>query len=142
MRTNNGFTLIELMIVVAIIAILAALAIPAYQDYAIRAQVGECLTLVSGTKTAVAEGFTNTGSFPTSNVDAGVAPATEIAGNYISSVSVGTLGVVSCTFGNDANAAIAGLSIQMVPVAEVGAVHWVCEHNTVPERFVPSNCRN
>ena len=85
-QVQKGFTLIELMIVVAIIGILAAVAIPAYQDYTIRSQVSEGLSLGAGAKTAVAEFYNQTGSFPSTNASAGLATATSITGSYVTGV--------------------------------------------------------
>ncbi|MGH8195981.1 MAG: pilin [Woeseiaceae bacterium] len=142
-KVQQGFTLIELMIVVAIIGILAAIAIPAYQDYTIRAQVTEGLNLASGSKVAVAEYFQNTGSFPTSNVMAGVPTATEINGNYVDSVTVGALGSITVEYGGSAPAhsAIAPLNLTLVPASTGGSVTWDCTGGSVLDNHRPSSCR-
>ena len=106
-RIQQGFTLIELMIVVAIIGILAAIAIPAYQDYTIRAQVSEGLNLAAAAKAAVAEDFLNEGVPPINRTDAGMtANAGDTSGKYVLSVEVGNTapaGVILITYGNEAN---------------------------------------
>src|SRR5210317_1747821 len=94
MKKQQGFTLIELMIVVAIIGILAAIAIPAYQDYTIRAQVSEGLNLSSGAKAAVTEYYMDRGSYPTDNVLAGLSTAASIDGKYVVSVT-NALGLIT-----------------------------------------------
>src|SRR5687767_11847445 len=125
---QKGFTLIELMIVVAIIGILAAIAIPAYQDYTIRAQVTEGLNLAGAAKAAVSESFANNGTFPTTNALAGIGTATDIQGKYVSSVTVGANGVITVLFGNQANAAnLAGKTLTLTPgVSANGDVGWQC----------------
>ena len=147
-RTQKGFTLIELMIVVAIIGILAAIALPAYQDYTIRAQVSEGLSLASGARTAVTEYFQNTGDFPDSNTQAGISDATDITGRYVTQVSIGAGGdedgLIRATFGGDnANQAIRTHSILLSPISRIGSVEWVCKHSTgLQPKHVPTNCRN
>src|SRR5690625_5823375 len=101
MRKQSGFTLIELMIVVAILAILMAIAIPAYQDYTIRAQVSEGMNLTGGARTAVAEYFTDKGTFPGSNTSAGIAQPGSITGEYVDTVTVGSGGVITAEFGGN-----------------------------------------
>ena len=93
MKKAQGFTLIELMIVVAIIAILAAIALPAYQDYLIRSQVSEGAVLADGSKTAISEYYSNRGVFPTANASAGLAASNSIIGKYVTSVDSSTSGV-------------------------------------------------
>src|SRR6478609_2225745 len=106
MKNQKGFTLIELMIVVAIIAILAAIAISQYQDYVIRSQVSEGSSLADGIKTAVGEFVNNRGYFPAANSSAGLANALSITGEYVGSVSVSN-GLISATYsGAKANKAI------------------------------------
>ncbi|ENY0109901.1 pilin, partial [Neisseria gonorrhoeae] len=85
---QKGFTLIELMIVIAIVGILAAVALPAYQDYTARAQVSEAILLAEGQKSAVTEYYLNHGKWPANNTSAGVASASEIKGKYVESVTV------------------------------------------------------
>src|SRR3569833_2525219 len=99
---QKGFTLIELMIVVAIIGILAAIAIPAYQDYTIRAQVTEGLNLAAPAKASVADVYANTGNWPADNTAAGLGADTSITGKYVQSVNV-TGGVITIKYGAQAN---------------------------------------
>ena len=103
MKKQQGFTLIELMIVVAIIGILAAIAIPAYQDYTIRAQVSEGLNLAAGAKSAITEYFQDRGVLPANNADAGISQAASIAGNYASAVRVQAAGVIQVEHVRDAS---------------------------------------
>lgn len=141
-RQQAGFTLIELMIVIAIIGILAAIAIPAYQNYVIRSQVTEGLSLITGAKAAVWDFTSNTGRFPTSNQSAGLPSASSITGNYVTGVNV-TGGQIKVTYGNNANTAIQGKTLQLSPASHAGSITWRCfsKNNNLPSRYLPTNCR-
>jgi type IV pilus assembly protein PilA len=143
MKKQQGFTLIELMIVVAIIGILAAIAIPAYQDYTIRAQVSEGLNLSGGAKAAVSEFRMDRGTWPSDNTAAGLTTVpTNISGKYVASVGVGS-GLITVTYGGDAHATLtAGPStLLMSPVAQTGSVEWVCKSATIADKHLPAACR-
>ena len=132
-KLQQGFTLIELMIVVAIIGILAAIAIPAYQDYTIRAQVSEGMNLAAAAKAAVAEDFLNEGAAPVNRTDAGMtATDTDTQGKYVSSVNVAN-GTIVITYGNEANAQIAGETLGLTPYESVDlSIIWKCGGAPVP----------
>jgi len=141
MKKQQGFTLIELMIVVAIIGILAAIAIPAYQDYTIRAQVSEGLNLSGGAKAAVSEFRMDRGTWPSDNSTAGIATApTDIQGKYVTQVAVAD-GVISATYGADAHQIILNDILILSPVAQVGSVEWVCSSTTIADKHLPAACR-
>jgi len=142
MKKQQGFTLIELMIVVAIIGILAAIAIPAYQDYTIRAQVSEGLNLTGACKAAVTEVYQDSGAFPNSNATAGLELAANISGKYTTQVEVTGLGTCNATYGIDANANIAGAVLTMTPTDNTGSVSWQCRGDaTLVDKWLPSACR-
>ena len=148
MKKQQGFTLIELMIVVAIIGILAAIAIPAYQDYTIRAQVSEGLSLAAGAKASVTEYFQDRGFFPGNNTNAGISQAASITGNYVSGVAVGG-GIVTVTYSSagqqQANSAINGATLNLSPVVNAGSVDWNCNATagalSTNPKWLPSACR-
>ena len=143
LRSSQGFTLIELMIVIAIIAILAAIAIPAYQDYAIRAQVAEGISLSTGPKAAVWDFISNTGRFPPNNASAGLARSTSISGSYVSSVDVAG-GKIQVAFqGSKANIQINGAELVLSPITFTGSIAWSCSGagTTLPGKYLPSSCR-
>jgi type IV pilus assembly protein PilA len=160
MHRSGGFTLIELMIVVAIIGILASLAVSAYQTYTVRAQVTEGISFAVGAKTPIVEAYTLAGVAPANRVAAGMSPtATDTSGNYVSAVEV-TDGRVDITFsGPRAHQDIVGMTMSFTPYESAGqAIVWRCGDAPAPAgnllnggathlaptldpRYLPSACR-
>jgi type IV pilus assembly protein PilA len=156
---QKGFTLIELMIVVAIIGILAAIAIPAYQNYTIRAQVTEGLSLADGWKTSIAEFYAQNGTFPSSSSTTGGATAIVAAGattgKYVASINVVAGGVVHIIYGLQANSKITGYILDISPGLSLNNdVVWVCGlastpsgtsgvtagTTNIPPQYLPASC--
>ena len=142
MKNQKGFTLIELMIVVAIIAILAAIAISQYQDYVIRSQVSEGSSLADGVKTAVGEFVNNRGTFPSTNNSAGLAAAGSILGEYVGSVNAAGGLIVASYSGAKANANIKTpvKSLSFSPITHAGSLEWHCKSSNLKQKWCPSSC--
>ncbi|HFB9784919.1 TPA: pilin [Neisseria gonorrhoeae] len=160
---QKGFTLIELMIVIAIVGILAAVALPAYQDYTARAQVSEAILLAEGQKSAVTEYYLNNGEWPENNTSAGVASsATDIKGKYVQKVEVNN-GVVTATMASsNVNKEIKDKRLSLWAKRQDGSVKWFCgqpvkresnnadaddvtddkNNNGIDTKHLPSTCRD
>ena len=164
MNEDFGFTLIELMIVVAIIGILVAVGMPQYQNYVARSQVAEGLSLASGIKTAISEYYGMHGTFPPGNVVAtnhdvlGIAASTELTGNYVRKIEVkkrGGLQVFLKTEAQGAHSVIASKTFWLIPTDNAGSISWHCAcgaasntcngggeplSNAIKEKYLPSSC--
>ncbi|EMT7940104.1 pilin, partial [Neisseria gonorrhoeae] len=158
---QKGFTLIELMIVIAIVGILAAVALPAYQDYTARAQVSEAILLAEGQKSAVTEYYLNHGKWPADNGAAGVASASKIIGKYVKEVKVENGVVTAQMASTGVNKEIQGKKLSLWAKREDGSVKWFCgqpvtrgagnddtvadaaaDNEKINTKHLPSTCRD
>lgn len=155
---DNGFTLIELMIVVAIIGILASVALPAYQSYTVRAQIAESIVIVEELKASVNEHYKFKGYFPKNNETAGIPQPSFLQGNYVSQIQLED-GAFHVTLGNNVNLAVKDKILTIRPIVVKGSpaspFSWVCGGGTIPEameakgpnkttidnQFLPGVCR-
>lgn len=137
MHRKNGFTLIELMIVVAILGILLAIAIPAYSVYTTRTKVSEGLVIAGPLKQAVSETFLSSGTFPNDSSEAGVVPSSS---QYVSLAEIGPNGVITVTYQN-ISSDVDGATITMVPTGSATEVTWDCAGGSVDPSYRPARCR-
>ncbi|HGL9867373.1 TPA: pilin [Neisseria gonorrhoeae] len=155
---QKGFTLIELMIVIAIVGILAAVALPAYQDYTARAQVSEAILLAEGQKSAVTEYYLNHGIWPKDNTSAGVASSDKIKGKYVQKVEVAKGVVTAQMASTGVNKEIKGKKLSLWAKRQDGSVKWFCGQpvkrtgnddtvtadgkDKIETKHLPSTCRD
>ena len=141
MTKQSGFTLIELMIVVAIIGVLSAVAIPQYQNYVARAQVSEGFSLLGSGKMAVAEYYNENGSFPANNATARLGAANTIIGKYVGSVTVDA-GKLTVAFNTTtAHSKLQGKNFALTPKDNGGSISWTCSVGTVGVDYLPNSCQ-
>jgi type IV pilus assembly protein PilA len=149
-KMQKGFTLIELMIVVAIIGILAAIAIPAYQDYTVRSKMSEVVLAASGPRTAVTESFQATGVMPLNPAEAGLGAETDYASTYVTSVTYtqtsDTVGVITALATADVGGGVTaamGVTLTGTGIPDTGMVTWNCAPaGGIPTKYLPATCRN
>ncbi len=140
-KAQKGFTLIELMIVVAIIGILAAIALPAYQDYTKRSHVSEGLSLAGAAKMGVSEYYADKGEWPDNNAKVGLATGASITGNAVKKVAVGASGVITITYNTKVTN---NATLIMKPTDSNGSVKWDCTDTataTLDTKYRPATCR-
>jgi len=144
-RTQQGFTLIELMIVVAIIGILAAVAIPAYQDYTIRAKITEGIVAGSAAKTSISEYYVSEGAMPADQTEAGMQAAadyeTDIISQIVYSTTSSTVGIITIDIKAIGGDTVLGDDFTLTGTGDSAGVEWVCAAVAVDAKYLPANCR-
>jgi type IV pilus assembly protein PilA len=141
-KRQQGFTLIELMIVVAIIGILAAIAIPAYQDYTVRAKVTEGIGFAAAAKTSVAEYYTSQGTMPADATEAGFSSVTTPIVQSVTYARTNTnVGAITVAFNAIGGSVVAGQTIVFTGTGSGTGVQWVCNTGTLAPKYRPANCR-
>lgn len=138
---QQAFTLVEIMIVVAIIGILAMIAIPAYNDFTVRSKVSEGLSLASGAKTSVMEYYMTQGRWPSNNTVAGMPSSHDIKGDFVKSVTIDDNKIV-VTFGQAAGDDLVDKNLVMSATDNGGSISWSCKGKNIDNKYLPPNCRD
>ena len=136
-RAARGFTLIEVMIAVTLVSILVLLALPAYQNYTLRAKVSEAFTLGAPLRTRISNLYQESGSFPADNEAAALDPPADYAGEFVGAVEILPEGVVRVSFSDPA---LAGKTVTFTATASGPSLVWTCSA-TVPKNVLPPSCR-
>lgn len=139
MRSQRGYTVIELMIVTFLIGLLCAIAIPAFTDYLVRSKIAEALTVAGAAKTSVTDFYNTMAILPPDNIAAGLSPPDQTATQYVSSITI-TDGIIGIAVRG--HPLIDGTTIQLTPDATPARVDWNCSGGTLPTRFRPAPCRD
>jgi type IV pilus assembly protein PilA len=140
-RTQQAFSMVELMTVMAIIGVLTAFALPAYQGYSIRAQIAEGLGLTGPLTLAISAYRNDNGTFPSDNADAALPPPDGYAGRYVESIGING-NVISILYGNQANVRISGRFVTLSATGTDGSVRWTCAGGgSISNSYLPPSCR-